>query len=248
MENTDTDKETSPEKESRPGCLRILGIASVVALIIILVVAGWVKYNIYASKLTPTELNAKEQKVLKSKLSLLMESAQKDRSPGSFDNLTSAQKDHAPGSLDSLTSAEALKPEPYSEVGAKREISLTEKELNWMIADEPEVARKVAIDLSEDLVSVKLVIPMDEDILILGGKTLRLNLGLILSYENSKPVVAIKGVSIGGIPMPNAWLGYMKERNLVEEFGTETGFWKLFSEGINNLAVKEGHILISLKE
>lgn len=233
MENTDTDKETSPEKESRPGCLRILGIASVVALIIILVVAGWVKYNIYASKLTPTELNAKEQKVLKSKLSLLMESAQKDRSPGS---------------LDSHTSAEALKPEPYSEVGAKREISLTEKELNWMIADEPEVARKVAIDLSEDLVSVKLVIPMDEDILILGGKTLRLNLGLILSYENSKPVVAIKGVSIGGIPMPNAWLGYMKERNLVEEFGTETGFWKLFSEGINNLAVKEGHILISLKE
>ncbi len=233
MENNNMDKETLPEKESRSGCLRILGIASVIALIIVLLVAGWVKYNIYASKLTPTELNEKEKKVLNSKLSLLM---------------ASAQKDHSAKSQGTRTTAEDLKPEPYSEVGAKREISLTEKELNWMIADEPEVARKVAIDLSEDLVSVKLVIPMDEDILILGGKTLRLNLGLILSYENNKPVVAIKGVSIGGIPMPNAWLGYMKERNLVEEFGTETGFWKLFSEGINNLAVKEGHILISLKE
>ena len=84
MENNDTDKETLPEKKSRSGCLRILGIASVVALIIVLVVAGWVKYNIYASKLTPTELNAKEQKVLNSKLSLLMASAQKDHSTKSL--------------------------------------------------------------------------------------------------------------------------------------------------------------------
>ena len=53
-----------------------------------------------------------------------------------------------------------LEPEAYSEEGAKGEISLTEKELNALIANNPEVAQRVAIDLSENLISVKLVVPM----------------------------------------------------------------------------------------
>ena len=141
-----------------------------------------------------------------------------------------------------------LEPEVYSEEGAKREISLTEKELNALIANNPEVAQRVAINLSDSLISVKLVIPIDEEIPVLGGKTLRLNLGLILGYENERPVVALKGVSIGGIPLPNAWLGNLKNRNLVREFGGDGGFWKLFSDGVADLKVKKGHILIKLKE
>jgi hypothetical protein len=89
---------------------------------------------------------------------------------------------------------------------------------------------------------------MDEEIPVLGGKTLRLNLGVILSYEKERPVVALKGVSLGGIPIPNAWLGNLKNKNLVNEFGAEEGFWKLFSDGVADLKVKEGHILIKLKE
>jgi hypothetical protein len=52
-----------------------------------------------------------------------------------------------------------LEPEPYSEEGAKREISLTEKELNALISNNSEVAQRVAIDLSENLISVKLIVP-----------------------------------------------------------------------------------------
>jgi len=57
-----------------------------------------------------------------------------------------------------------------------------------------------------------------------------------------------RGVSLGGIPLPNAWLGNLKHKNLVDEFGTEGGFWKLFAEGIEDINVKEGHIRIKLKE
>ena len=70
----------------------------------------------------------------------------------------------------------------------------------------------------------------------------------MLGYENGRPVVALKGVSLGGIPIPNAWLGNLKNRNLVKEFGSEGGFWKLFSDGVADLKVREGHILIKLKE
>jgi hypothetical protein len=92
------------------------------------------------------------------------------------------------------------------------------------------------------------VVPIDEEIPVLGGKTLRLNLGVVLKYENERPVVALKGVSLGGIPLPNAWLGNLKNKNLVKEFGTEAGFWKLFSDGVADLKVKRGRILIKLKE
>jgi hypothetical protein len=77
---------------------------------------------------------------------------------------------------------------------------------------------------------------------------LRLNLGVILGFEKDRPVVALKGVSLGGIPLPNAWLGNLKNRNLVKEFGAEGGFWKLFSDGVAGLKVQEGHTLIKLKE
>jgi hypothetical protein len=178
-------------------------------------------------------LTAQEQKVLDSKLAKLEESANKD--------VAVTKKKRG----DKRT---PLEPEKYSEEGAKREISLTEKELNGLIANNPEVAQRVAIDLSDNLVSLKLVIPVDEEIPVFGGKTLRLNVGIILGYERERPVVALKGVSLGGIPIPNAWLSNLKNRNLVKEFGDAGGFWKFFSDGVADLKVREGHILIKLKE
>ena len=122
------------------------------------------------------------------------------------------------------------------------------KELNSIIASDPEIARMVAIDLSDDLVSVKLVVPVDEEMPVLGGKTLRFNLGIILSFDDGHPVVALKGISIGGIPLPNAWLGYIKEKNLIEEFGSEKGFWQLFAAGVKDLKVENGALLLKLNE
>jgi hypothetical protein len=192
-----------------------------------------VKHYIYASKFTPTALTTKEQKVLDSKLVKLGESTKKE-------SVVSKKKRVDKGA--------ALEPEAYSEEGAKREISLTEKELNALIAKDPEVAQCVAIDLSDNLISIKMIVPIDKEVPVLGGKTLRLNLGVMIAFEKERPVVALKGVSLGGIPVPNAWLGNLKNKNLVKEFGDETGFWKLFSDGVADLKVKDGHIQIKLKE
>lgn len=229
-----TNNSAVPETEkSRSGCLRVLKFVTIFFVVITLLVLVWVKYNIYASKFTPVQLNTKEQKILDSKLALLEESA---------------QKEHVIVREKKYDKEARLKPEPYTEKGAKREISLSERELNALIADRPDVAQKVAIDLSDNLVSIKLVVPIDEDILFFGGKTLRFNMGVILSYENDHPVVALKGISLGGIPLPNAWLGYMKNKNLVEEFGSEGGFWQLFAEGVKDIKVQDGHIRIRLNE
>ena len=233
MENKNKNSSETAAKKFRFRFLQVLGIVALVMIVTALLTAWWVKHYIYASKFTPTVLTTKEQKVLDSKLVKLGESTKKE-------SVVSKKRRADKGA--------ALEPEAYSEEGAKREISLTEKELNALIAKNPEVAQHVAIDLSDNLISIKLVIPIDKEVPILGGETLRLNLGVILTYEKERPVVALKGVSLGGIPVPNAWLGNLKNTNLVKEFGEEGGFWKLFSDGVADLKVKDGHIQIKLKE
>jgi hypothetical protein len=211
-----------------------------IVLVTVLVTLGgsyWVlKTYVFAREFKPVELSAKEERVLDSKLRVL--GYQPER--GSVDNT-------AP-SADEFDKQGVLKPERYSEAGAKREVTFNERELNALLAKNTDLARKLAIDLSDDLVSAKLLVPMEPDFPVLGGKTLRFNAGVEMAYVNGKPVVVLKGVSIMGVPIPSAWLGGLKNVDLVTEFGAGPGFWKSFSEGVENIRVEDGQIKIKLKE
>ena len=230
---TEQEFQTLPKK-SRFGWHHVLVIAFIAIIVSALLSAWWVKQNIYASQFEPTRLSVKEQQVLDSKLDKLEVSAVREKPP-----VRKAKPYHP---------SRPLEPERYSEDDGKREISLSEKELNALIARDPETAKRVAIDLADDLISVKLLVPMDEDFPILGGKTLRLFFGVTLSYKENRPIVAIRGVSLGGVPLPSAWWGDIKNKNLVEEFGSEGGFWDQFSKGVEDIKIREGHLRIKLKE
>jgi hypothetical protein len=141
-----------------------------------------------------------------------------------------------------------LIPEAYKEDSSKREINFSEKELNAMLANNTDMAKRVAIDLANDLASAKMIIPMDPDFPIIGGKTLRVNTGLGLSFANDRPVVILKGVSIMGVPIPNAWLGNLKNVDLVQAFGLAGGFWETFAAGVEYINVQDGMLQIKLKE
>ena len=117
-----------------------------------------------------------------------------------------------------------------------------------MIATNTDLASRLAIDLSDDLASAKLLVPLDPDAPILGGKTLKLTAGVELRYAAGKPVVVLKGVSLWGVPLPNAWLGGMKNIDLVQAFGTEPGFWQGFADGVETIEVSQGRVRIVLKE
>lgn len=196
----------------------------------------FLKTYIFAREFTPVELSAREERVLDGKLRVL--GYQPDTAPA----------DRTAPSKDEFDEHGALKPERYSEAGARREVNFSEREVNALLAKNTDLARKLAIDLSDDLVSAKLLVPMDPDFPVLGGKTLRFNAGVEMAYVNGKPVVLLKGVSIMGVPVPNAWLGGLKNVDLVTEFGTSSGFWKSFSEGVEDIRVEDGRIKIKLKE
>ena len=141
-----------------------------------------------------------------------------------------------------------LEPEPYAEDADRREIALSERELNGILAHNTDLAHRVAIDLSENLASAKVLLPMDPDLPFVGGKTLKLNAGLHLAWSDGQPVVQLRGISVMGVPLPNAWLGNLKNVDLVHEFGNEPGFWKSFADGIELIDVRDGSLLVKLSE
>lgn len=79
------------------------------------------------------------------------------------------------------------------------------------------MAERFAIDLSDNLASAKLLLPVPPDFPLLGGNTIAINAGLELAYENGHPIVVLQGVSVWGVPIPNAWLGGLKNVDLVQE-------------------------------
>ena len=199
------------------------------------------KTYVFATAFTPVSLSAKEEQALEDKLDRL-----------GYTHATGSPYYHREDTYqpqpDEFYEDGYLKPEAYTEAGATREISFTERELNALLAKNTDLARKLAIDLDEGLVSAKLLVPFEEDFPILGGKTLRLNAGVGMTYQNGKPVIVLSGVSIMGVPIPNAWLGGLKNIDLVKEFGSDPGFWKSFSEGVEHIQVTHGRIVIKFRE
>ena len=213
--------------------LLIILVTLFVAIICTYVV---LQHYVFLKEFAPVTLSASETQQLNQKLQVLgIQPYTRPNSPPANTELQEKEEEN-------------LEPEPYSEDPEKRKINLSEKELNALLANNTDLAKRLAIDLSENLASAKMLIPMDKDFPILGGKTLRVNAGLGISFANDKPVVILKGVSIMGVPIPNAWLGNLKNVDLVQEFGLGSGFWKAFAAGVEYVNVQDGMLQIKLKE
>lgn len=235
----DTHNPAAESKQSRFGCLQML-VFLLATVITTAVVTVWaVKTYVFPAEFEPVTLNASETKRLQVKLEKI--SAVTNPSRGAI-------RGNKPWETSETQPALPLEPEPYTEEQASREISLTETELNALLAKNTDLARKLAIDLSDNLVSAQLLVHLDEDFPILGGRNLKAKAGLELGYAVGNPIVVLRGISIMGIPLPNAWLGELKNIDLVKEFGAQDGFWKSFAAGIEDIQVKEGSLRIRLRE
>lgn len=225
--------ESESNQKSKRGFsgMQVFGLVVGAMCVTIVATVFAVKVFLFPGPFKPVVLSGKEEQQLATKLEL-------------FEGFSSqgAQQDSG------TAKQGGLKPEKYSEEGSARDISFTERELNGMIAKNTDLAETVAIDLAANMVSIKVLIPVDPDFPMLGGKTLKVKAGAELAYREGRPVVKLKGVSIMGVPMPNAWLGGIKNIDLVKEFGADEGFWRAFSAGVESISVVEGFLQIRLKE
>lgn len=210
-----------------------------VAILLTAALSYWfVRTYVYARDFTPVTLSEKEQSKLDGKLAEL----------GLDPVAVMPEATRSRPAADRFDADGRLVPERYSEAGASREIHLSEKELNALVASSPDLARRFAIDLSSNLASAKLLVPVDPEFPIFGGRTLRVTAGLELDYRNRQPVVILRGVSVMGVPIPNAWLGNLKHVDLVEQFGGGPGFWRGFADGVESIEIRDSELRILLRE
>jgi hypothetical protein len=236
MDNT----RNSGEIESKKG-FSGAQVAGIVAAVMVLtavatLVAAWLFLN--PRPFTPVVLTQEEQRQLEDKLERVEAVTGVEAPAGSGNKAV----------RDEYTADGRLQPEAYSEEGAERQIRFTEREVNALIATNSDLADKVAVDLALNLVSVKMLLPLEPDFPFVGGKTLRVRAGVEVAYQGGKPMIKLKGVSLMGVPLPNAWLGGMKNIDLVQEFSGEQGFWKAFADGVESIKVADGTINIMMKE
>ncbi len=166
------------------------------------------------------------------------------------------QPEVAPVVLDSQEQAElekklqALtdKSQPYSESPKDRVIYLSERELNAIVARDPDLANRASFRLIDDKISATLLVDTPEDMPGIGGKTVEMSTGIIVGHADGRPTFIIEGVSLMDVPIPSAWLGGWKGRDLVQADGPGGGIWDIFSEGIKDLRVEDGRLRVELEE
>ncbi|MCK5916301.1 MAG: arginine N-succinyltransferase [Deltaproteobacteria bacterium] len=188
---------------------------------------------LFPNEFKPVTLNHAEEQILQTKLRSVEAKSRPARGEKS--------KKQTPGN-------DKVEAGPYSEAGARREITFTEREINALLAKNTDLAKKLKIDFSENLASARLIVHLDQDLPVMGGKTVKASAGIELSYTHGKPTVILKGISLWGVPIPNAWLGNLKNIDLVKKFGQENGFWKAFAAGVDDIRISEGSVRIKLKE
>ncbi len=230
------DADAGPSKAGRRYNVWQLSTFILLAILVTLSTVWILNAVLLPSEFKPVKLNNREQQVLDEKLQRF------ERFQSQADRRASRSRPFSNNGEGTLT------PEPYTEEGASREIRLSEKELNALLAKNTDLATRLAIDLSDDLASAKLLVHLDEEFPLLGGNTVKLTAGAELAYAEGKPVIKLRGVSVWGVPIPNAWLGGLKNVDLIQEFGQEPGFWKAFADGVEAVEVKQGYLLIRLKE
>jgi hypothetical protein len=209
--------------------MQTLGVVALAMLITAVGTIFAIKSLLFSPPFDPVTLSSTEEQHLSTKLSIF---------EGFGEN---SQNSSTPSTTTTLA------PEKYSEDDVSRNVAFTEREINAMVAKNTDLADKLAIDLAQDMISIKLLIPLDPDFPVLGGKTFKVKAGAELAYKEGRPVVKLKGVSLMGVPMPNSWLGGLKNIDLVKEYGADEGFWKAFSDGVESIGVEEGSLRVELK-
>ena len=203
----------------------------VLLLVLLLVLAGvWIAYLLQAQRHAPVTLTPQEQQALDLKLQALRAAAVGDPRP---EPMPDPPADPDEGGM--------LAPEIYAENPDRRRIRFSERELNAAIARDPALAGRAAVRLSPGQVSASFLIDVPEEMPLLGGRSLRVRTGLQLATQDERVQARLLGISVGGVPLPGAWLGGLKGTDLLATSGLGG-----LGAGIEALEVREGELELLL--
>ena len=182
--------------------------------------AWWIKRNIYASPIQPVSLTQNEQQALDAKIHVL-----------EAGTAPAGQPEASPGEQE-------------------RTLVITAKEINAYLASQ-QLGETVKVQLGSDSISATMLVPVPQDsgLPLVSGTTLRLSLSMGARMNEAKKVaLEVKDVRVGGIPVPNAWLGDIKGVNLTDDSLQNDPGLQRFLAGIQSLKITPDGLRVVLAE
>jgi hypothetical protein len=198
--------------------LTILGVLLLGCGMAAATTAWWVKRNFYAGPIRPVTLSAAEQQTLDAKLQILQ--------------------------------ATPTAPRQATPEEQQRTLTISQKEINAYLASQ-NLGDQVRVELGQDRVTATMVVPIPKDsgLPLVSGTTVRVTLALdaVMGAEK-KCSLKLSDVRVGGISLPNAWLGDLKGVNLVAENLEQDPALQRFLAGIQEMEIRPEGLRILLSE
>ena len=141
--------------------------------------------------------------------------------------------------------AETKPSEPTYEKG-KKEIVLTERELNGLLNEHTTLGQKLKLELATDAVHARYETDLSPDLPVVGGKRLKARARFLIKTTDGIPSLVLDDLTLWGVSLPNDWLGQLKGKDILSDIlgGGKGG--KI--SGIEEMRVSSGELKIKLKE
>ena len=182
--------------------------------------AWWVKRNIYASPMRPVRLDNAEQIHLNDKLAALQ---------------------HGTASPRARTATPAEQ---------SRTLNLTQREINAYLAEQ-NLGENIRIDLGEGTINATVILPVPKDsgLPLVSGTTLRLTMTVDAAMDSDHQLaIKLSDVRVGGLSMPNAWVGQLKGVNLMADNVRNDPALQSFLAGIKELEIHPEGLRVLLND
>lgn len=145
---------------------------------------------------------------------------------------------------------EAVQEPTYTPGG--KSIVLTEREVNALLHQNTDLGEKLKIEFANNAVHARVHTDLDPELPVLGGKTLKAKARFVIQQNGPSSALVLDDVTVWGVSLPNAWLGELKGKNLISNLGIDKNGAPqgggAFSNGIEEINVKNGEIVIRLAE
>lgn len=135
--------------------------------------------------------------------------------------------------------------EPAYEPG-KKEIVLTEREINGLLNANTDLGKTLSFQLGTDTVLARIETDLDPDLPLVGGRRFKARARFLVSEVPGQPAFIIDDLTIWGISLPNEWLGGLKGRNLLTEILGTGSNGRI--PGVESFTVRPGQLSIKLAE
>ena len=228
-------------------------------MLTLLIGVGVYYWYFFHGRIAPTELSQKEQVVLGGKLEAVTgqpveihpDGYEAAGRPSIIVGTGGPVATGGSGAVAAVTPVEIEEPDVDVFVDDNRTLILTEREINGFLHHNTDYGEKVKIDLGKDTVTAKIIVDFPEDTPMVGGRRLRVHTTMALYLDaNGELAIELRDVTAGGISIPNAWLGELKNKNLTD-FGDNSegsAILEKISAGIADFEVEPDQIRIRLNE